>query len=400
MTGQQNLSYHLRQEASKGHVQIPKHRQVYQALAEQISTGRAGDRLPSEADLVRRFGASRITVGRALRDLQTAGLVERRAGSGTFVRSPQPAAGGARAFGVLMPDAGEVEVFDGIRQGLLEAPEARQHLLVWGSRPPTAVSRADHAWHLCRQYLDRRVDGVFFAPIELAPSKDEVNRRIAGALSAAGIPVVLIDRGIEPFPRRARHDLVALDNRRAGARVTSHLLSLGSRRPVFLGRPQAASSVDGREAGFREAVGHAGVDSWHVWREDPADRARLAALIDRDRPDAIVCASDRTAAELMHALGALGVRVPEAVRIAGIDDVDYAALLPVPLTTLRQPCREIGVAAMRAMLDRVARPELPPREILLHGRLVVRESCGAAGPMRPWSPARVSAADTGSPAAG
>lgn len=381
-----------------GDVQIPKHRQVYQALAEQISAGQAGDRLPSEADLVRRFGASRITVGRALRDLQTAGLVERRAGSGTFVRSPRPPAAGARAFGVLMPDAGEVEVFDGIRQGLLEAPEARQHVLVWGSRPTTAVSRADHAWHLCQQYLDRRVDGVFFAPVELTPASDEVNRRVADALSAAGIPVVLIDRGIEPFPRPARHDLVALDNRRAGASVTAHLLSLGSTRPVFLGRPQAASSVDGREAGFREAVRDR-VDSWNVWREDPADRARLSALIDRDRPDAIVCASDRTAAELMAVLGALGVRVPEAVRIAGIDDVDYAALLPVPLTTLRQPCREIGVAALRAMLDRVARPELPPREILLHGRLIVRRSCGAAGPAQPWSlPAPVAAA--GSPPPG
>ena len=71
-------------------MQHPKHRQVYEALAHQISGGMtAGERLPSEADLVRRFGASRITVGRALRDLQMAGLVERRAGSGTFVRAPR-----------------------------------------------------------------------------------------------------------------------------------------------------------------------------------------------------------------------------------------------------------------------------------------------------------------------
>ena len=53
-------------------------------------------------------------------------------------------------------------------------------------------------------------------------------------------------------------------------------------------------------------------------------------------------------------------------------------LLPVPLTTLRQPCHEIGVSAMRAMVDRVGQPDLPPREILLHGTLVVRESCGSS----------------------
>jgi GntR family transcriptional regulator, arabinose operon transcriptional repressor len=361
--------------------QPPKYRQVYDALVEQILGGRmnAGARLPSEADLGRRFGASRITVGRALRDLQTAGLVERRAGSGTFVRVPH-AAVRAQAFGVLMPEVGDVEVFDAICHGLLEAPEARQHVLVWGSRPSTSSSKADHAWRLCEQYIDRQVDGVFFAPIELTPNKDSVNRRIAEALAAARIPVVLIDRAIEPFPRRGRHDLVALDNRRAGALITEHLLSLGCARPVFLGLPNAASSVDGREAGFREAVRTAGLDAATagIWREDPADRLRLAALLQRDAPDGIVCASDRTAAVLMHGLRALGRRMPEDIRLVGIDDVDYAGLLPVPLTTLRQPCHEIGVSAMRAMVDRVGQPDLPPREILLHGTLIVRESCGSS----------------------
>ena len=150
---------------------------------------------------------------------------------------------------------------------------------------------------------------------------------------------------------------------------------------MFLGLPNAASSVDGREAGFRED----GARGWpgrrrsaRIWREDPADRLRLAALLERDAPDGIVCASDRTAAVLMHALRALGRRVPDEIRLVGIDDVDYAELLPVPLTTLRQPCHEIGVSAMRAMVDRVGQPDLPPREILLHGTLIVRESCGAS----------------------
>jgi len=67
------------------------------------------------------------------------------------------------------------------------------------------------------------------------------------------------------------------------------------------------------------------------------------------------------------------------VRIVGIDDVSYANLLPVPLTTVRQPCREIGGTAMATMLDRIARPHIPSRDVLLDGELVVRESCGAGG---------------------
>jgi GntR family transcriptional regulator, arabinose operon transcriptional repressor len=78
----------------------------------------------------------------------------------------------------------------------------------------------------------------------------------------------------------------------------------------------------------------------------------------------------------MHAILALGYAVPGDVRLIAIDDVDYASLLPVPLTTLRQPAREIGAAALAAMLDRVAGADLPTRDILLHGNLVVRRSCG------------------------
>lgn len=79
----------------------------------------------------------------------------------------------------------------------------------------------------------------------------------------------------------------------------------------------------------------------------------------------------------MHSVLELGFGVPGTVRMVGVDDLDYANLLPVPLTTLRQPTREIGVAAFAAMLDRVRRPDAPVRDILLQAPLVVRRSCGA-----------------------
>jgi DNA-binding LacI/PurR family transcriptional regulator len=93
-------------------------------------------------------------------------------------------------------------------------------------------------------------------------------------------------------------------------------------------------------------------------------------------PEGLVCANDRTAARLMRTLVGLGVRVPEEVRLVGIDDADFAELLPVPLTTLRQPSRQIGDAALAAMLQRIARRDLPTRDILLHCELVVRASSG------------------------
>jgi DNA-binding LacI/PurR family transcriptional regulator len=100
--------------------------------------------------------------------------------------------------------------------------------------------------------------------------------------------------------------------------------------------------------------------------------------MDVSAPEAIVCANDWTAARLMRTVLDLGYRVPQNVRLVGIDDLEYASLLPVPLTTLRQPTREMGAAAFAAMLDRVTRPDLPVRDILLQTELIVRQSCGAA----------------------
>jgi GntR family transcriptional regulator, arabinose operon transcriptional repressor len=362
----------------------PKYQQVYRALEREIQAGRwkEGDRLPSEADLVRQYGASRITVGRAVRDLQRAGLVQRRAGSGTFVRTQH--SGAALSFGLLIPDFGETEIFEPICQGMMSSPLAREHALIWGSvtgengSKGESLSKEERAWELCRHYIDRKVSGVFFAPLELTPAKDEVNGRIAQALDDARIPVVLLDRTVVPYPRRGHHDLVGIDNRRAGYLITEHLLRLGSRRVGFVGIGNAAATVEAREAGYREAL-HAGGVAYVpalVRRLDPADPSAVRALMD-GKPDAIVCANDWTAARLMRTLLELGHAVPGEVRLVGIDDVDYASLLPVPLTTLRQPTRQIGAAALAAMLDRVAGAELPTRDILLHGTLIVRRSCGA-----------------------
>ena len=356
----------------------PKYRQVYSALRREIQSGRLlrGDRLPSEAELVRRFGASRITVSRAVRDLQAAGLVERRAGAGTFVKTTQAA--GALSFGLLIPDLGETEIFEPICQGMMSSPLARQHALLWGGVAADAGGREERALELCSQYIERRVSGVFFAPLELTPAKDDLNRRITHALDEARIPVVLLDRAVVPYPQQGRHDLVGIDNRRAGYVMTEHLLRLGCQRLAFIGLPHAAATVDAREAGYREAL-HAWKVAPHgisVHRLDPDDQKAIEGIM-AARPEGVVCANDRTAARLMQTLFRLGYRIPADVRVVGIDDAGFASLLPVALTTLRQPTRKIGEAALAAMLDRVVQRDLPARDIFLHCELVIRESCGA-----------------------
>ena len=95
----------------------------------------------------------------------------------------------------------------------------------------------------------------------------------------------------------------------------------------------------------------------------------------------------------MQMLLGFGVRIPEDVRIVGMDDVRYASLLPVPLTTIHQDCAGIGAVAMATMLERLEHPELPIRDVLVPVRLVVRRSCGSQPLKSARSEAKVIEAD-------
>jgi GntR family transcriptional regulator of arabinose operon len=358
---------------------LPKHRQVFEHLLAEIQSGtyKLRGRLPSEAELGKRFDASRITIAKAVNELQRLGLVSRRAGAGTYVLPKSSTSG--LVFVLLIPDLGRTEVFEPICQGMMRSHLSQSHSLLWGHGMNQDAQQEREAEQLCHHYISQKVSGVFFAPLEFTDNRDAVNARIAKALYAAGIQIVLLDRCFKKYPDRSNYDLVGIDNRRTGYQVTQHLLSMGARRIAFFAVPKSAATVDARIAGYREALYSAGVrQEEDLTRSgDPGDSSFVREMLRTCRPEAIVCANDLTAARLMQTMSELGVKVPEQVRMAGIDDVKYASLLPVPLTTHHQNCADIGSIAMVTMLERIERPELPTRDILLHTRLVVRKSCGA-----------------------
>ena len=361
----------------------PKHRRISRDLLSAIAAGRyaVGARLPSEAQLVARHGVSRPTVIRALKEMEAEGVIERRMGSGSFVRRPATNATATRQLGLLIPGLGRTEIFELICGELAAVARAHDFSLLWGSseHPGTSADLSlGQARECCEQFIRLRVGGVFFAPFELVPGREEANLEIAERLRMAGIPVVLIDRDLGPFPKRSDFDLVGLDNMAAGHLLAEHFLKLGCERIAFVARPHSASTVDARIAGVREALARRGMELVRDWVRigEPTEARCVRGLVAGRRWDALLCATDRTAAELLQELQKQGHRVPEDIRIAGFDDVRYATLLSRPLTTVHQPCREIAVAALRAMLDRIAEPTLPARSQLLTPTLVVRESCG------------------------
>ncbi len=365
-----------------------KHRAISRQLTTEIAAGKHGKsgRLPSEAQLVKRFGVSRPTIGRALRELQEQGLIERRAGSGTFIRTDTDRSRAAQPFsqqiGLLMPALRHTEIFEAICGELASLCRSHDYDLWWGnamlsaSEAPMTIEEAET---LCGNFIERGVAGVFFVSFEHQPDCETANVRITERLKQAGIPVVLLDRDLGVFPHRSEFDVVGVDNVSGGFLLAEHLLKLGVSRMAYARRPLTAPTVESRIAGAQMALRASGfeIPDPFVYSGDPGDIKFVRSLVHTPGLEAILCTSDHLAAEWLQTLTRIGVRVPSDIRLLGFDNVRFASLLSTPLTTVEQPVRDIAITAFSALRERMENPALPPRTLILTPRLVVRESCGA-----------------------
>ncbi len=365
-----------------------KHRTISRQLTTEIIAGKYGDtgRLPSEAQLVKRFDVSRPTVGRAMRELQEQGLIERRPGSGTYIRTEKTGGNTAHPvtpqIGLLMPSLCHTEIFEPICGELASISRSNDYGLWWGANMSATGERhmtAAEAETLCGQFIERGVMGVFFVSFEHQTDRDTTNQRITERLKQAGIPVVLIDRDIGSFPSRSEFDIVGVDNVAGGYLLADHLVKLGVRRMVYVKRPLTAPTVDSRIIGVQKALLDNGLTPQHpfVYSGDPTDLKFVKSFAQNRNIEAILCTNDHLAAEILQTLTRIGMRVPKDIRLVGFDNVRFASLLSTPLTTVEQPVRDIAITAFSALRERMTNSTLPPRSLILTPRLVVRESCGA-----------------------
>jgi DNA-binding LacI/PurR family transcriptional regulator len=174
---------------------------------------------------------------------------------------------------------------------------------------------------------------------------------------------------------------VGIDNIAATRDLVRHLLQLGHRRIAYIGDRSGYQSDAERLAGYRAEMKafRASVDPQLLVQGDgkPEEGERLATRLLKlpNRPTAIFCYNDMTALGALRAAGALGLRVPNDVSIAGFDDLFVASYTTPPLTTIRQPKKEMGRRAMVILLQLLGGEE-PESRIALPGELMIRGSTG------------------------
>ena len=328
---------------------------------------------------MRQFKTSRPTAARAMRDLENEGYLERRAGSGSFVRVPAQTR--SSLIGLLTPEVGSAELFEPICSEIAARCQKHNLSLLWAdsSGYKTGDSELEkRTFDLCQRYLDLKVSGVFFAPVEFSKRMKQVNRDIAERLDNAGVSVVLLDRDLERLPNRSRFDLVSVDNFRIGFLQTDYMLNLGCKKIAYLSRGNSAPTIDTRIFGYNTALNQRGIKyrTPLVFKGDVEHDEEVIARLWKSKPDAIVCSNDATAAALLRALSKMGIAVPADVRVIGVDDVRIANLTSVPLTTIHQPCHELGRAAVATMIRRIENRKMVAQTVLAEVELVIRDSCG------------------------
>ena len=213
------------------------------------------------------------------------------------------------------------------------------------------------------------------------------NTEMCRKLLALGIPIVTVD-----FPQHADEllnemDIVTMENKRNIKVLVHKLYENGRRKFAFAGNLDSENTSQGfadRYEAFTEALTECGIKEMKECSltEIPQDGfMNLSTLISiinsfSALPDVYICGNDWTAIQMIHALRAAGLQIPENIAIAGFDDIAEAADNFPSLTTIRTPKELLGEETMHCLLSKIKNPARPSLYITAATELVIRDSTG------------------------
>ena len=219
---------------------------------------------------------------------------------------------------------------------------------------------------------DENVAGVIFSP----------TRHTAANFTSSNIsfPTVIVDRTV----KGADVDMVLLDNVDAGYRLTTHLIENGYRRIAAFCGEMSTTGVE-REAGYEQALRahNLSPEREHVKYLQPKIETGYEAtlkMLDGPRPpEALLTTNSLLASGALQAIQERHLTIPDDIALVTFDETTWAQLVQPPITLIAQPTYEIGKIATELLLQRIANPDRPVRQVILKGQLLVR---GSSNPRR------------------
>ncbi|MDI2131662.1 LacI family DNA-binding transcriptional regulator [Yinghuangia seranimata] len=277
----------------------------------------------------------------------------------------------AGLVGLITPEL-DNPIFPAFAQVIERSLTQREFTAVLCTQTPGGTTEDDFTDLL----LERGVVGIIYVSGMHADTTAGVERY--AKVTGQGVPAVMINgyaEGVDaPF--------ISCDDRLAMRLAVSHLVELGHQRIGLLSGPRRFTPVIRKIEGFTRAMADlAGVGESELLVENTlfsfeGGAAAARSLLDRGAT-ALVCGSDLMALGAMDAARERGLAVPHDLSVVGFDDSPLMAYTCPPLTTIRQPVRDMGLAAVRALLDELNGIPAPRSEFVYRPELVVRGSTGA-----------------------
>ncbi len=331
---------------------------------------RAGDRFPSEPQLVLKYGVSRQTVRKALQSFIDEGYLKPVKGSGTYITEKAVARRYKKTYtiGILVTYLSDY-IFPLIIRELEEVFSAAGFSVQLASTGNSTLKERE----LLQKMLANRVDGIILEPTKSALPNPNID--IYEELLAKNFPVVTIHSsyGNLDFPT------VALDDAEAGALAASYLLE---HRAEPIAAVLKSDDLQGhrRYQGIMRAhrqYGRRFNDQkvfWYTTEDIHQFKEQSDALLKRIRDSrSLVCYNDQIAMLTEEILLDAGLKIPEDYAVVSIDDSKYAALAPVPLTSVHSPIQEIGKTAAEHLLRLINGEQFDANKIF-KPRLIRRDS--------------------------
>jgi DNA-binding LacI/PurR family transcriptional regulator len=230
------------------------------------------------------------------------------------------------------------------------------------------------------------VGAISRRPCGVIPVFSDLSAEQRTQLTANRIPFVVLDPTGVPDDDIAS---VGSTNWHGGLSATRHLLELGHRRIAVITGPSWALCSRARLDGYRAALDAAGIlvdpalirDGGFQIKDGLTHTTDLLGL--RERPTAIFALNDGMAIGVYHAAHQAGLRIPQDLSVVGFDDYSLDEWLVPPLTTVRQPLRNMGTVAARMVLDLANGIELASRRRELATELIVRSSTAPPAQAQP-----------------
>jgi LacI family fructose operon transcriptional repressor len=214
---------------------------------------------------------------------------------------------------------------------------------------------------------DEGVAGIIFSPTRQTITNLSISR--------FDFPVVMVDRSIP----NGDVDAVLLDNIDAAQRLTQHLLENGYRRIAAICGETSATGPE-RRTGYEKALRAYGLPlvqelMKYVPPKFEAGHAATLKMLDTAHPpDALFTTNSLLAAGALQAIRERQLTIPDDIALVTFDETTWASLVQPAITLIDQPTYEIGKIAAELLLQRIADPNRPTRQVILKGQLLVRGS--------------------------